>query len=430
MKELFSHSEDTLPAESGRVLLVIIKPPELSHSQAELYLEELKNLADTLGFTTADSMVVPVKKISPKYLVGSGKAVEIQHLAEAHEVECVVFDDTISPAQQRNWEQLTDRCVIDRQEVILEIFSRRARTREAILQVALARMEYSLPRLTRAWTHLSRQRGGTRGTRGEGETQLENDRRVVLKKITKLKRELAKLESQREVRRKQRMGVPLPTGAIVGYTNAGKSSLLNTLTDASVTVGNRLFATLDPSTKKMALPGGAEILLTDTVGFIRKLPHDLVDAFHSTLEEAVLADFLVHVVDASNSEALHHIETTKEVLAELGVIDTPTLYVFNKIDLCKDTYHLESLRKDYPEALFISLKTGAGLENFSKAVEKLAFRGDKTSLFRLPLSRYDIAAFLHRGGSVISERYDGSVVEIKAKVSKKIRGLLQEFLVE
>ncbi|MFW6344260.1 MAG: GTPase HflX, partial [Sediminispirochaetaceae bacterium] len=314
MKELFSHSEDTLPAESGRVLLVIIKPPELSHSQAELYLEELKNLADTLGFTTADSMVVPVKKISPKYLVGSGKAEEIQHLAEAHEVECVVFDDTISPAQQRNWEQLTGRCVIDRQEVILEIFSRRARTREAILQVALARMEYSLPRLTRAWTHLSRQRGGTRGTRGEGETQLENDRRVVLKKITKLKRELAKLESQREVRRKQRMGVPLPTGAIVGYTNAGKSSLLNALTDASVTVGNRLFATLDPSTKKMALPGGAEILLTDTVGFIRKLPHDLVDAFHSTLEEAVLADFLVHVVDASNSEALHHIETTKEVL--------------------------------------------------------------------------------------------------------------------
>ncbi|MFO7849126.1 MAG: GTPase HflX, partial [Spirochaetia bacterium] len=294
----------------------------------------------------------------------------------------------------------------------------------------LARMEYSLPRLTRAWTHLSRQRGGTRGTRGEGETQLENDRRVVLKKITKLKRELNKLESQREVRRKQRMGVPLPTGAIVGYTNAGKSSLLNALTEASVTVGNRLFATLDPSTKKMALPGGAEILLTDTVGFIRKLPHDLIDAFHSTLEEAVLADFLVHVVDASNPEAEHHIETTKEVLAELGVIDTPTLYIFNKTDLCKDTYHLESLQKDYPEALFISLKKGEGLEDFDEAVEKLAFRGDKTCLFRLPLSRYDIAAFLHRGGSVISERYDGSVMEIKAKVSGKIRGRLEEFLVE
>ncbi len=251
MKEVLSHTQELEESESDRVVLVVVRPPELSPRQAELYLEELENLVDSLGFRAVEALVVPIKKIHPKYLVGTGKAEEIRQLADAHEAACIVFDDTISPAQQRNWERLSDRCVIDRQEVILEIFSRRARTKEAILQVALARMEYSLPRLTRAWTHLSRQRGGTRGTRGEGETQLENDRRVVLKKITKLKRSLEKLESQRELRRKQRTGIPLPTGAIVGYTNAGKSSLLNTLTESDVGVQNRLFATLDPTTKKL-----------------------------------------------------------------------------------------------------------------------------------------------------------------------------------
>ena len=411
-------------------MLVVLRPPDLTQRQAELYLEELDNLADTLGFYTAESMVVPVRKISPKYLVGSGKAEEIRDLAEAHEVDCIVFDDTISPAQQRNWERLTGRCVIDRQEVILEIFSKRARTKEAILQVALARMEYSLPRLTRAWTHLSRQRGGTRGTRGEGETQLENDRRVVLKKITRLKRSLEKLQSQREVRRKQRTGVPVPTGAIVGYTNAGKSSLLNTLTDASVRVENRLFATLDPTTKRLALPGGTEVLLTDTVGFIRKLPHDLVDAFHSTLEEAVVADFLIHVVDASNPEAVHHMETTMEVLGELGASETPTILVFNKIDLCTDGYELERLKMDYPDALFVSVRRGEGLDAFPQAIEQIIFADSRTSRFRMPISRYDLAALLHRGGSVISERYIDSEVEVVARVSDKMRGRLAEYLIE
>jgi GTP-binding protein HflX len=409
---------------------VVLRPPDLSRQQARSYLEELDNLVDTLGLESVEEVVVPVKKVSPKYLVGSGKAEEIREIAEAHDAACIVFDDTISPAQQRNWERLTGKCVIDRQEVILEIFSRRARTKEAILQVALARMEYSLPRLTRAWTHLSRQRGGTRGTRGEGETQLENDRRIVLKKITKLKRSLEKLESQRQVRRKQRTGIPLPTGAIVGYTNAGKSSLLNALTESSVQVENRLFATLDPTTKKMALPGGTEILLTDTVGFIRKLPHDLIDAFHSTLEEAVVADFLIHVVDASNPEVEHHIETTEEVLAELGAVDTPTLLVFNKTDLCREPYTLETLERRYPEALFVSVTRGDGLEEFADRIERLAFSEDRTSHFRLPLSRYDLAALLHRGGSVLSERYNGSYVDVTAKVSEKIRGQLADYLHE
>ncbi len=407
-----------------------VKPQELSRRQAEHYLEELAGLVDTLDFKVVDDLIVPIKTPSPKYLIGSGKAEELRELAEAHEAECIVFDDTISPAQQRNWERLTDRCVIDRQEVILEIFSRRARTKEAILQVGLARMEYSLPRLTRAWTHLSRQRGGTRGTRGEGETQLENDRRIVLRKITSLKRELEKLQQQRLVRRRQRKTVPVPTGAIVGYTNAGKSSLLNALTDAEVNVENRLFATLDPTTKRTALPGGTEILLTDTVGFIRKLPHDLIDAFHSTLEEALTADFLIHVVDASNPEALHHIETTEEVLRELGASEIPSLLVFNKTDLCDDPFQIGELERRYPQAIFVSVKRKKGLEAFPPRMEKLIFPRAETSLFRLPNSRYDLAALLHRGGSVVSEEYEDSAVMITARVSEKLRGRLSKYLME
>ncbi|MDY7027776.1 MAG: GTPase HflX, partial [Spirochaetota bacterium] len=268
-------------------LLVTLKTPDIEAELCRHYLDELRSLCDTLGIETLDQIVVPVRQLHPRFLVGSGKAEEICRRAEELEADCIIFDDTISPSQQRNLEQISGRCVIDRQEVILEIFSEHARTREAMLQVGLARMEYSLPRLKRAWTHLSRQRGGMRGTRGEGETQLEVDRRIVLKKITGLKAALKKLEAQRSTRRKQRTEIPVPTGAIVGYTNAGKSSLLNAMTGSEVGVENQLFATLDPTTRKMELQGGTRILLTDTVGFIRKLPHSLVNAFHSTLEETL-----------------------------------------------------------------------------------------------------------------------------------------------
>jgi GTP-binding protein HflX len=425
MKEIFSTTEELQQAE--RALLITLEPRELPRYQAERYLSELRSLVDTLGLTTVHSAVVPVRELRPKYLVGSGKAQEIAELAEAHDAHCIIFDDTISPAQQRNWERLTGRCVIDRQEVILEIFSERARTKEAMLQVALARMEYSLPRLTRAWTHLSRQRGGTRGTRGEGETQLEMDRRVVLRKIDKLKRELERLHSQRAVRRKQRTGVPVPTGAIVGYTNAGKSSLLNALTEAEAPVENKLFATLDPTTKKTDLPGGTEVLFTDTVGFIRKLPHNLVDAFHSTLEEAVVADFLLIVLDASDPEVEHHLETTREVLTELEVGDTPSILVFNKIDSVSDRFSLEQLQADYPEALFLSVKEGTGIEALPAAIEELLFDQLRPRRFRIPLSRYDLASHLHRSGRVLSEEYVDNSVVVEAKVPEKTRGQLARY---
>src|SRR6056297_2290209 len=416
----------SLPAQQA--LLVTLRTPDLSEQQCINYLDELESLCTTLGIEPIERLVVPIKHLHPRFLVGSGKAQEIAELAEDIEADCIVFDDTISPSQQRNLEQISGLCVIDRQEVILEIFSEHARTKEALLQVGLARMEYSLPRLTRAWTHLSRQRGGTRGTRGEGETQLEIDRRVVLKKITKLKRELEKLQSQRSTRRKQRTSIPVPTGALVGYTNAGKSSLLNALTGASAVVEDQLFATLDPTTKKTELPGGTKVLLTDTVGFIRKLPHSLIDAFHSTLEETVVADILIHVLDASNPEVRSHLETTKEVLQELQVGETPTLLVFNKIDLCKDEFRIEELRRDFPDSLFISIKKNIGIEEVYQKIEQVLFHSTPKVLFNFPLSRYDLAAEIHRSGRVIREEYQDNSVVIEARVPATLKFKLAEYV--
>ncbi len=409
-------------------LLVTLRTPDLNEQQCSNYLDELHSLCTTLGIEPLARRIVPVKRIHPRFLVGSGKARELSETAQEIGADCLVFDDTISPSQQRNLEQLSELCVIDRQEVILEIFSEHARTKEAFLQVGLARMEYSLPRLTRAWTHLSRQRGGTRGTRGEGETQLEMDRRVVLKKITKLKRELEKLHSQRGTRRKQRTSVPVPTGALVGYTNAGKTSLLNVLTGSSANVEDQLFATLDPTTKKTELPGGTKVLLTDTVGFIRKLPHSLIDAFHSTLEETVVADILIHVLDASNPEVRSHLETTKEVLQELQVGETPTLLVFNKIDLCKDEFRIEELRRDFPDSLFISIKKNIGIEEVYQKIEQVLFHSTPKVLFNFPLSRYDLAAEIHRSGRVIREEYQDNSVVIEARVPATLKFKLAEYV--
>ena len=250
-----------------KAVLVCMQFPEMKKGEAAIHLEELKSLVDTMGAETVDSLIVPLKKRSPKFYVGTGKADEITESAKRHSAEIIIFDNDLSPAQQRNFEELSGKAVIDRHEVILDIFAGRATTKEAVLQVGLARMEYSLPRLTRAWTHLSRQKGGSKGTRGEGETQLEVDRRLVMNRITRLKKELIKVRLHRKTLRKQRDAIQIPTGALVGYTNAGKSSLLNALTGSEVFVEDKLFATLDPTTRKVTLPGGNKILLTDTVGF-------------------------------------------------------------------------------------------------------------------------------------------------------------------
>jgi GTPase len=408
--------------------LVSVSLPKDEKGDGPAHLEELKLLVDTMGLEVVDAIVVNVRNPSPRFFLGSGKAKEIADLTAELGVDCIVFDDELSPSQQRNWEELTGLCVIDRHEVILDIFAANAHTKEAALQVGLARMEYSLPRLTRAWTHLSRQRGGSRGTRGEGETQLEADRRIVLRRIHRLKRELEQVKSQRETRRRKRSSARLPTAAIVGYTNAGKSSLLNTLTGADAVVENKLFATLDPTTRRLPVKNGSEVLLTDTVGFIRKLPHDLIDAFKSTLEETVLADLTIHVLDASNSEVLHHYRTTLQVLDEIGAGGKPSLIVFNKTDLPEAVAALPDLETRFPRALFVSVREGRGMENLVQAVKVMLYDNSPVEEYSIPSNRFDLAALIHRTGRVVQENYLDNKVIIKAQVPPKTRGVCAAYI--
>jgi len=419
-------AEGILSTYAETALLVVPRFPGQTDHDCSAALSELASLVDTMGLEVREGIIAPVREPKSRYLLGSGKAQEIADLAEELEVDCIIFDEDLSPSQQRNWEALSSRCVIDRHEVILDIFASRASTREAVLQVGLARMEYSLPRLTRAWTHLSRQRGGSRGTRGEGETQLEVDRRIVLRKIARMKEELAHVRRNRTTMRKQRESVPVPTAAIVGYTNAGKSSLLHRLTGAELLIEDKLFATLDPTTRRIKLEGGNELLLTDTVGFIRKLPHDLVDAFKSTLEETVLADFLLHILDASNPEVEDHLGVTRQVLREIGAGDKPVLTCFNKIDAC-DRETLDHLMISYPGAVFFSVHTGEGLEKLPEALEGMLYHGLEVDRFLIPPDRHDLVALVHRNGKVSREEYSESGILLVAKVPDKVRGLLKEF---
>lgn len=407
--------------------LVCTRDPGEPEVSSEYSLRELASLVDTMGFEVLGSAIVTVKAVSPRFYIGSGQADEIIDKATDLEVDCIIFDGDLSPSQQRNWEQASGICVIDRQEVILDIFARRASTREATLQVALARMEYSLPRLTRAWTHLSRQRGGSKGTRGEGETQLEVDRRIVLRKIARLKKELIHVRSNRDTLRKHRLSKPVPTASIVGYTNAGKSSLLKSLSGADVFVEDKLFATLDPVTKRIKLKGGNELLLTDTVGFIRRLPHDLVDAFKSTLEETLYADFLIHVLDASSPEVESHYQTTMGVLKELGAGDKEMIVVCNKMDLCVDTHHAAAIHEKHPDVVFVSVLQETGYEDLFAKIEEVLYKTSPTSLFRIPSARHDLAALVHRTGKVLKESYHDDLIEINAYVPPKTMGLLKDY---
>ena len=336
-------------------------------------------------------------------------------------------DDALTPAQQRNWEKESQLCVIDRQEVILDIFARRAQTREAVVQVGLARMVYSLPRLTRAWTHLSRQRGGNSKMRGQGETQLEADQRIVRDRIASLKRRLEMIRSQRRTQRKRRMKKPLPSAAFVGYTNAGKSSLLNCVTGADIGTGNKLFTTLDPTTRQVILPSGKKLLLTDTVGFVRKLPHNLIEAFKATLEEAVVADFLIHVLDVSSPEVERHAQTTMRVLKELGADEKPILTVFNKVDLCQDKFALQRLQVQYPEAEFISVRENKGIAKLVRHMDDLLEPDAVYAEYVFPFERYDLVAQLHHAGCVKEEETRDEGVFIAGHVSADLRTKIKNF---
>jgi len=410
-----------------RALLVGVQTPDMKPGEGAELLTELVELVENIGLTITHSTLINLRdRQQPKFLIGSGKAAELIAQAKAEGADVIVLDEELSPAQQRNWEEESGLAVIDRQEVILEIFADRAQTREAVLQVALARMEYSLPRLTRAWSHLSRQRGSG-GMGGEGETQLEQDRRLVRNRITKLKAELIQVTSQRATQRRRRQRTPVPTAAIVGYTNAGKSTLLNKLTGAQVLAADKLFATLDPTTRQLVLPDGRTLLLTDTVGFIRRLPHRLVEAFKATLEEVVVADFLIHLLDAANPNADQHHATTMAVLGELGAADRPTLTVFNKIDAL-DAHALARLRAQHPDALFISVHSGAGLDGLLRHCEALAADDTEAADLLIPHSRYDLVARLHQVGHVRKQESLDEGTRLTGRFPRKFAALYTPFV--
>jgi GTP-binding protein HflX len=334
--------------------------------------KELFGLAETLTLEIVSHELINVRERQPKFGIGSGKASQLAEKAAQLEADCIVFDWDISPSQQRNWENLLEIPVLDRQELIIQIFASRAATREAELQVQLAELHYRLPRLTHKYIDLSRQRGGRYGTKGAGETFLEKDRRKIEQRIQKLEKEIEEVARQRQVQRRQREKHEIPVCAIVGYTNAGKSSLLNAFTGASVLVENKLFATLDATTRRFEVVPGKPVLLTDTVGFIRRLPHTLIKAFRSTLEEASHANLLINVLDASDPAIEDCFRTTVAVLSELGAGELPVITVLNKIDRLENMEQAESLLVNFPESVLISVKNGTGLNELkSRIAQKL-----------------------------------------------------------
>ena len=391
------------PRRVERALLVSVVWRKEHEAQAESLLTELGELTENLNIEVVGSLVVRARKKYPKFLLGKGKLEEVVALANAGNCDVIIFDNELSPGQQRNWEETSKVLVIDRHEVIIDVFAERAQTREAVLQVELARMEYSLPRLRRAWTHLGRQRGGGVTQRGEGEAQIELDQRMLRDKIAATKRELTEVVRQRTVSRKRRRRLPVPTASIVGYTNAGKSTLLNKLTGAKLYAADKLFATLDPTSRKVELPSGRNLVLTDTVGFVRNLPHRLVDAFKATLEETLVADFLVHVVDLSSGELTEQMETALAVLEDLGASEKKIITVFNKMDLLENEWEQQNARFQDSEGIFLSASTGFGLKDLIEAFEQLLDEGCLEREYLVPHDRYDLVARLRREGCVRKE---------------------------
>ena len=410
-----------------RALLVGAYMDASEKVDAQSLLEELEELVNTLGIPIVDRMLVHHREAQARYLIGSGKAQEIADLVKEKQIDVVVFDNELTPAQQRNWEKLCNILVIDRQEVILDIFGQRAQTREARLQVDLARSEYSLPRLTGAWGHLGGQGGGI-GGKGEGESQLEQDRSKIRGQIDRLKRDLAEVRRARATQRKDRKRAPVPNAAIVGYTNAGKSSLLRRLTGADVLVENKLFATLDTTTRKVALPNNQPLLLTDTVGFVRKLPHRLVEAFNATLEESVLADFLIHLLDASQPLVMDFYNTTMNVLKELGAEEQRMLVVFNKIDRVTDPTVISHLRMHFPQAIFISVHSGEGIDELLHRMAGMLSNELVTLELAIPQSRSELVARLHREANVLRLDYVGNEVHLVASLSRRAATAFEKFI--
>ena len=397
-------------------------------------LEELAALADTADLQVEGGTYQRLASVRPDTFIGHGKVDELQSFRDELEIDVFIFDSELSPRQQRELEKRLEVKVVDRTALILDIFAHHARTHEGQLQVELAQYEYRLPRLTRMWTHLARQVGGRAGgasggvgVRGPGETQLEVDRREINHRIAHLKRELDKVRAHRARHRSQRKRVGIPTIAIVGYTNAGKSTLLNQLSEANVYAANQLFATLDPTTRRVTLPGGSQVLFSDTVGFIQKLPTHLVAAFRATLEEIVEADLILHVVDISHPNAAEQAATVAEALVDLGASHLPQLVALNKIDRLENPDQASEQLAQYPNSLAVSAATGYGIAGLLNRIEGILQSTRPTMTLLIPYDRGDLISTLYQQAIVEKEAHLEEGTRLEVHVPEHLIQLVEPF---
>ncbi len=407
-----------------KIILVGVALGSKGYEEVESDLDELALLVDTAGAVVVGRVIQRRDRPDPATYVGGGKAEEIHRLSEELDVDTVVFDEELSPAQQRNLEKIFGRTAIDRTAVILDVFAQNASTPEGKAQVELALLSYRLPRLRGKGRSLSQQVGRI-GTRGPGETKLEEDRRRLLERMSTLRRELREIQSTRQLQRRSRVRSRGATVSLVGYTNAGKSTLMNVLTDANVLAEDRLFATLDPRTRRLPLPGGEVITLTDTVGFIKKLPHQLIESFKSTLEVISEADLLIHVVDGSSKSAVEQMAAVREVLAEIGAGSIEEVVVLNKMDRVVGELPFEG---DIPDAIYISAKEGTGVPDLLSEVSTRLRRRTVLKEVSVPIEHGEILAFLHREGEILSERSDETNINVLVRLDPASLGLLEKML--
>ncbi|NLG50103.1 MAG: GTPase HflX [Chloroflexi bacterium] len=403
-------------------------------------LDELARLAHTAGVEVVGRDSQRLDAIHPGTFIGSGKVEELRKACQALDCTLIIFDDELSPAQLRTLEQELEVRVMDRTALILDIFALHATSKEGALQVELAQYAYRLPRLTRMWTHLSRQGVGGVGLRGPGETQLESDRREISKRMSQLRHELEQLEQQRALRRRRRRRQGIPVVGIVGYTNAGKSTLLNRISGSEVLVEDKLFATLDPTTRRVQLPSGREVLFTDTVGFIQKLPTQLVAAFHATLEEVLDADLLIHVVDISSRNVVQAVEAVEDVLFEIGAGNKPVILALNKVDLVDPETHLSTtrtrfvtrespaatLQAEYADVVTVSAQQGVGVEELLNRVDEILAEEMVEVDVTLPYNAGDVLSLWHRQGIVDEEEYKPQGIEVRGKLPKWMMSMIGE----
>ena len=422
--------------EAPRAVLVSVITPDMDQREAAVSLDELEKLLETAGGTLFAQVIQQRQAPVAATYIGTGKLVEIRELCQANDVHLVIFDCELSPAQIKNVENALEEGkddfevrVIDRSMLILDIFALHATTGEGKLQVELAQLRYAVPRLIGRGKELSRLGGGI-GTRGPGESKLETDRRHVQRRIAALEAQIAEMDANRQVQRAKRERSGILKVAIVGYTNAGKSTLLNRLTDAGILAENKLFATLDPTTRKYELPSGRELLLTDTVGFIRNLPHHLIRAFRSTLEEAKFADAILILVDASDPEADSQLEVTEKLLYDLGASDKPILYVFNKCDVSTEAAQGLMRLRGKDNVVAISALDGRGVPDLVDKLELLALGGKRMCVLMIPMNKQGLVAQLYAASAVEDVEYLDNGVRVVALLDEKLRGRFKDYIVE